>query len=306
MSHYSIFLKILYNKYIHRRCTISKIIDGKDLIAKIENEITVNVAMLKKIGIVPSLAVIRVGENKASIAYSRSIMSKADSLGIYIEQHKLEGLISEKELISVIQKINERKEINGILIELPLPQGISKETVLETIDPDKDIDGFHPINLGKLIAENPAFVPATAQSIIETIKNSIHSIAGKNAVIIGRSNIVGKPVALLLLSENATVTICHSYTKNLPEIAKTADILIVSIGRPKMINKNYIKEGAIVIDAGINKIEGKIVGDVDFDNVQNIVGQITPVPGNIGALTTLMLLKNTIKAAKIQNKLDIS
>ncbi|MEA3314020.1 MAG: bifunctional 5,10-methylenetetrahydrofolate dehydrogenase/5,10-methenyltetrahydrofolate cyclohydrolase [Caldisericota bacterium] len=280
--------------------------DGKDLIVKVENEITVNVAMLRKRGIVPSLSIIRIGENKASIAYSRSIMSKADSLGIYVEQHKLNGLISEKELISVIQKINKRKEINGILIELPLPQGMRQKIVLEIIDPDKDIDGFHPINLGKLLREDPAFVPATAQSIIETIKNSIHSITGKNAVVIGRSNIVGKPVALLLLKENATVTICHSYTKNLTEIAKTADILIVSIGRPKMINKNYIKEGAIVIDAGINKIDGKIVGDVDFDSVQDIVGRITPVPGNIGALTTLILLKNTIRAAKIQNKLDIS
>mgnify|MGYP001070057281 CR=1 FL=1 len=260
--------------------------------------------MLKKTGIVPSLAIIRVGENKASVAYSRSIMSKADSLGIYVEQHKLNELISEKELITVIQKINERKKINGILIELHLPQNIRQKTVLEAIDPDKDIDGLHPINLGKLLTENPVFVPATAQSIIETIKNSIHSIAGKNAVVIGRSNIVGKPVALLLLKENATVTICHSYTKNLTEIAKTADILIVSIGRSKMINKNYVKEGAIVIDAGINKIDGKIVGDVDFDSVQNIVGRITPVPGNIGALTTLMLLKNTIRAAKIQNKLD--
>lgn len=304
MSYYSIFLKKLYNKYIHRRCGISKIIDGKDLIAKVENEITVNVAMLKKTGIVPSLSIVRVGENKASIAYSRSITSKADSFGIYVEQYKLEELISEKELISIIQKINERKEINGILVELPLPQSMRQKIVLETIDPDKDIDGFHPINLGKLLAGNPAFVPATAQSIIETIKNSVHSIAGKNAVIIGRSIVVGKPVALLLLKENATVTICHSYTKNLTEIAKTADILIASIGKPKMINENYIKEGAIVIDAGINKIDGKIVGDVDFDRVQDIVGRITPVPGNIGALTTLMLLKNTIRAAKIQNKLD--
>ncbi len=262
--------------------------------------------MLRKRGIVPSLSIIRVGENKASIAYSRSIMSKADSLGIYVEQHKLDKLISEKELISIIQKINERKEINGILVELPLPQNIRQKTVLEAIDPYKDIDGFHPINLGKLLAGNLVFVPATAQSIIETIKNSIHSIVGKNAVVIGRSNIVGKPVALLLLKENATVTICHSYTRNLPEITKTADILVVSIGRPKMINKNYVKEGAIVIDAGINKIDGKIVGDVDFDSVQDIVGRITPVPGNIGALTTLMLLKNTVKATKIQNKLDIS
>jgi len=186
---------------------------------------------------------------------------------------------------------------------LPLPYGIDKRNILEKIDPIKDIDGFHPINMGRLLEGNPVFIPATAQSIIETI-NDIHpSIDGKNAVVIGRSNIVGKPVALLLLKENATVTICHSHTKNLQEITRKADILVVSIGRPKMIDRNYIKIGATVIDAGINKTNGKIVGDVDFDDVKDIVGRITPVPGDIGMITTLMLLKNTVKAAKLQHKI---
>ncbi len=210
---------------------------------------------------------------------------------------------SEEDVLSAIKKLNERKEINGIIVELPLPKNIDSKKVLTTINPDKDIDAFHPINMGRLLEGNPIFIPATAQSVIETIKRTT-SIDGKSAVVIGRSNIVGKPAALLLLTENATVTICHSHTKNLPLVASKADILVVSTGRPKMINRRFVKRGAVVIDVGINKVNGKIVGDVDFDDVVDVAGAITPVPGGIGVLTTLMLIKNTIKAAKIQNNIE--
>ena len=215
----------------------------------------------------------------------------------------MSGEISDSDLLKAIEKVNKREEINGILVGLPLPANVDKKIVLETIDPMKDVDGFHPINMGKLLEGSPVFIPATAQSIIETINSVQDSIDGKNAVVIGRSNIVGKPVALLLMQQNATVTICHSHTRNLEEIAKRADILVVAIGRPKAIKRNYVKRGAIVIDAGINKVNGKIVGDVDFDDVKDIAGKITPVPGDIGMLTTLMLLRNTVKAAKLQYKI---
>ncbi len=243
------------------------------------------------------------GESKPSIIYARSIRKRAEKLGIYAEQYNLTGSISNSDLLVAVEKVNKRKEINGILVELPLPDNINRKLVLEAIEPMKDVDGFHPINMGRLLGGNPVFIPATAQSIIETI-NSIHtSIEGKNAVVIGRSNIVGKPVALLLMHENATVTICHSHTRNLEGIARRADILVVAIGKPKMVNRDYIKRGATVIDAGINKVNGKIVGDVDFDDVKDIAGKITPVPGDIGMLTTLMLLRNTVKAAKLQYKI---
>ncbi len=206
-------------------------------------------------------------------------------------------------MLNAIEKTNNRKEINGIILELPLPKHINRKTVLNAIAPNKDIDGFHPMNMGRLLEDNPLFIPATAQSIIETIKNTTQ-IDGKRAVIIGRSNIVGKPVALLLLKENATVTICHSHTRNLSKVAQTADILVVSTGKAKMIDRSFVKRGAVVIDVGINKANGKIVGDVDFDDVKDVAGAITPVPGGIGILTTLMLLKNTVKAAKVQNGLE--
>jgi len=215
----------------------------------------------------------------------------------------LSGEISDSDLLKAIEKVNKREEINGILVGLPLPANVDKKIVLETIDPMKDVDGFHPINMGKLLEGSPVFIPATAQSIIETINSVQDSIDGKNAVVIGRSNIVGKPVALLLMQQNATVTICHSHTRNLEEVARRADILVVAIGRPEAIKRNYVKRGAIVIDAGINKVNGKIVGDVDFDDVKDIAGKITPVPGDIGMLTTLMLLRNTVKAAKLQHKI---
>ncbi|PIX29516.1 MAG: bifunctional methylenetetrahydrofolate dehydrogenase/methenyltetrahydrofolate cyclohydrolase [Caldiserica bacterium CG_4_8_14_3_um_filter_35_18] len=262
------------------------------------------VKQLKEKLITPSLTLIQVGEEKASLSYARSISKEAEILGIYLEHYKMPYETTEEELLLAIKRLNERRDINGIVIELPLPQGINKNLALEAISPEKDVDGFHPINMGRLLEGTAKFVPATAQSVLEAIKSVNPYIEGKNAVIIGRSNIVGKPTALLLLQENATVTICHSRTKNLQSISQTADILVVSTGRPHMIDKSYIKRGAIVIDVGITKINGKIIGDVDFDDVKDVAGWITPVPGGIGILTTLMLFKNTIKAAKIQNRIS--
>ncbi len=280
------------------------IINGKEIASKIQEALINEVKQLKEKLITPSLTLIQVGEEKASLSYARSISKEAEILGIYLEHYKMPYETTEEELLLAIKKLNERRDINGIVIELPLPQGINKNLALEAISPEKDVDGFHPINMGRLLEGTAKFVPATAQSVLEAIKSVNPYIEGKNAVIIGRSNIVGKPTALLLLQENATVTICHSRTKNLQSISQTADILVVSTGRPHMIDKSYIKRGAIVIDVGITKINGKIIGDVDFDDVKDVAGWITPVPGGIGILTTLMLFKNTIKAAKIQNRIS--
>lgn len=280
------------------------IINGKEIASKIQEALINEVKQLKEKLITPSLTLIQVGEEKASLSYARSISKEAEILGIYLEHYKMPYETTEEELLLTIKKLNERRDINGIVIELPLPQGINKNLALEAISPEKDVDGFHPINMGRLLEGTAKFVPATAQSILEAIKSVNPYIEGKNAVVIGRSNIVGKPTALLLLQENATVTICHSRTKNLQSISQTADILVVSTGRPHMIDKSYIKRGAIVIDVGITKVNGKIIGDVDFDDVKDVAGWITPVPGGIGILTTLMLFKNTIKAAKIQNKIS--
>jgi methylenetetrahydrofolate dehydrogenase (NADP+)/methenyltetrahydrofolate cyclohydrolase len=280
------------------------IINGKEIASKIQEVLINEVKQLKEKLITPSLTLIQVGEEKASLSYARSISKEAEILGIYLEHYKMPYETTEEELLLAIKRLNERRDINGIIIELPLPQGINKNLALEAISPEKDVDGFHPINMGRLLEGTAKFVPATAQSVLEAIKSVNPYIEGKNAVIIGRSNIVGKPTALLLLQENATVTICHSRTKNLQSISQTADILVVSTGRPHMIDKSYIKRGAIVIDVGITKINGKIIGDVDFDDVKDVAGWITPVPGGIGILTTLMLFKNTIKAAKIQNRIS--
>jgi methylenetetrahydrofolate dehydrogenase (NADP+)/methenyltetrahydrofolate cyclohydrolase len=281
------------------------IINGKDIAFKIQQALIEEVKQLKEKFITPSLTLIQVGEEKASSSYARSISKEAEILGIYLEHYKMPFETTEEELLLAIKKLNERRDIHGIIIELPLPPGINKNLALEAINPEKDIDGFHPVNMGRLLEGNPKFIPATAQSIIETIKSVNPYIEGKHAVIIGRSNVVGKPTALLLLQENATVTICHSHTRNLQTIAQTADILVVSTGRPHMVDRSYIKKGSIVIDVGINKVNGKIIGDVNFDEVREIAGWITPVPGGIGILTTLMLLKNTIKAAKMQNKISL-
>lgn len=279
------------------------IIDGKEIAVKIEQDIRIQGESLKKKLISPSFALVQIGEEKASESYAKNITKKANLLDIYVEHHKLPAEISEEEAISSIKMLNGRHDIHGILVELPLPPHMSKNRILESISPEKDIDGFHPVNMGRLLEGNAIFIPATAQAILETVKSILPNIEGRHTVVIGRSIIVGKPTALLFLQENATVTICHSKTKNLPAIAQQADILIVSTGRPMFVGRTFVKPGAIVIDVGINKINGKIVGDVNFDEVCDIAGWLTPVPGGIGILTTLMLLRNVVKAAKLQNSL---
>lgn len=278
------------------------IINGKEIANKIVFDLKNQVEELKSRLITPALAVVQVGEEKASESYAKNIVKEAEVIGLYVEYHKLKREISEEELLYNIKNLNLRKDIHGILVEFPLPENINKARIVEAISPEKDVDGFNPINFGRLFEGNPSLPPATAQAIIEAIK-SVTTIEGKHAVVIGRSNIVGKPTAMLLLQENATVTIAHSKTKNLQDITKLADILVASVGKPKLINRNFVKRGAVVIDAGINKIDGKLVGDVDFDDVKDVASYITPVPGGIGILTTLMLFKNTIKACKMQNKI---
>jgi len=277
------------------------IIDGKELASRIEFEIRKEVQLLKERLITPSLTLVQMGEEKASESYARSIAKEAEKMQIYVEHYKLPFETSQEELLTSIKMLNTRKDIHGILVELPLPSHIEKNKIIDSISPEKDVDGFHPVNMGRLLEGNPLFIPATAQAILETIKSVSPSIEGKQAVVVGRSNIVGKPTVLLLLQENATVTICHSKTRNLQSITQLADILVVSTGRPLLINRAFVKKGAVVIDVGINKINGKIVGDVNFDDVKDVAGWLTPVPGGIGILTTLMLLKNVVKAAKIQN-----
>lgn len=279
------------------------IIDGKEIAVKIEQDIRIEVESLKKKLISPSFVLVQIGEEKASESYAKNITKKANLLDIYVEHHKLPAEIAEEEAISSIKMLNGRHDIHGILVELPLPPHMNKNRILESISPEKDIDGFHPVNMGRLLEGNAIFIPATAQAILETVKSVLPNIEGRHTVVIGRSIIVGKPTALLFLQENATVTICHSKTKNLPAIAQQADILIVSTGRPMFVGRTFVKPGAIVIDVGINKINGKIVGDVNFDEVCDIAGWLTPVPGGIGILTTLMLLRNVVKAAKLQNSL---
>lgn len=278
------------------------ILDGKEIALRLQNEIRTNVEELKKRLVSPALAVIQVGEEKASESYAKNIRKEGEALGIYVEHHKLSVEISEEDLLYNIRNLNARKDIHGILVELPLPAHINKAKVVETITPEKDVDGFHPINFGKLFKGTTPFPPATAQAIITAIK-SVVTIEGKFAVIVGRSNIVGKPTAALLLQENATITIAHSRTRNLQDLTKMADILVVSVGKPKLIGRDFVKPGAVVIDAGINKIDGKLVGDVDFDSVKDVASYITPVPGGIGVLTTLMLFRNTVKAATLQNRI---
>lgn len=279
------------------------IIDGKEIAAKIEKEIKAEVELLKNKLITPSFTLLQIGEEKASESYAKNITKRANTLDIYVEHYRLPADASEEEAISTVKILNSRKDIHGIIVELPLPVHINKNKILEAVSPEKDIDGFHPVNIGRLLEGNPIFVPATAQAILETVKSVVPYIEGRHVVIIGRSIIVGKPTALLFLQENATVTICHSKSKNLQSIAQLADILVVSTGRPMLINRKFVKPGAVVIDVGVNKIDGKIIGDVNFEDVQDIAGWITPVPGGIGILTTLMLLKNVIKAAKLHNQL---
>ncbi len=256
---------------------------------------------LKEKGINPGLAVIIVGDDPASRVYVNNKKKACEQIGIYSEEYALPAETTEQALLNLIQKLNNDKKINGILVQLPIPKHINEETIINAIDPKKDVDAFHPVNVGKIMVGNFDFVPCTPAGVMELINESGIDVEGKECVVVGRSNIVGKPQAMLLLHKNATVTICHSRTKNLAEKTKNADILVAAVGIPEFIKGDMIKPGAVVIDVGINRIaEKKLVGDVCFESAQKVASAITPVPGGVGPMTIAMLMKNTVKAALIQ------
>ncbi|MFA6697150.1 MAG: bifunctional methylenetetrahydrofolate dehydrogenase/methenyltetrahydrofolate cyclohydrolase FolD [Eubacteriales bacterium] len=278
---------------------MSNIIDGKSIAEEIRTSIKERVSKMKEaMNINPSLTVILVGDNPASQVYVRNKERACIEVGIDSNIIRMSEKTSEQELLDTIQKLNEDRSVHGILVQLPLPEQINEDKIIAAIDPKKDVDGFHPINRGKLFAGEKSLEPCTPMGIIRLLDHIGYEIEGKNAVIIGRSNIVGKPVALMLLKRNATVTIVHTRTKDIKSITQTADILVVAVGRAKIVDSSYIKEGAVVIDVGINRLDGKLCGDVDFDDVKDKAGYITPVPRGVGPMTIAMLLENTLTAAE--------
>ncbi|AGF48300.1 methylenetetrahydrofolate dehydrogenase (NADP+) [Candidatus Kinetoplastibacterium oncopeltii TCC290E] len=277
----------------------TKIIDGLALSKQIYDDLEKRIKKLKNIGITPGLAVILVGESSASQIYVRNKVKACEKIGIISRQENYQDNISESELLKHIYRLNKDNKINGILIQLPLPKHIDTHKVIEAIDHNKDVDGFNVLNAGLLMTGNPLFCPCTPYGIMKIINNENINIRGANAVIVGASNIVGKPIAMLLLQAGATVTICNSKTKDLESHTRKADILIVAVGKPKMINGSMIKPGSILIDVGINRSsENKICGDIDFTSVKSIAGSITPVPGGVGPMTIAMLLTNTVESAE--------
>lgn len=277
---------------------LGKTINGKDLAFNLRMEMKQEVSELKKQGITPHLTVILVGEDPASKSYVNGKKKASAEVGISSRITELSQEISEDALLEHIEKLNNDDKVHGILVQLPLPNHINEQKVIEKISPNKDVDGFHPLNIGRMMTGKDTFIPCTPYGIMTMLHSKDITIEGKHAVVIGRSNIVGKPIGQLLLNENATVTYCHSRTQNLKAYTRDADILIVAIGRPHVIDAEYIKEGAVVIDVGINRIEdGSLTGDVDFEDAINKASYITPVPRGVGPMTIAMLLKNTIKAA---------
>src|SRR5712664_1303177 len=298
------------------------ILDGNKIAAEIRGEVAASVKSMSAAGIRPGLAVVLVGNNPASEIYVRGKVKSCEEVGIYNEQHTPSASFTTEELLELVADLNRREEIDGILVQLPLPGHVDAKKVLLAVDPAKDVDGFHPMNVGYLSTQRPGLVPCTPAGVMEILKRSAIPVAGQEAVVVGRSDIVGKPVAMLLLNQNATVTVCHSKTRDLPEVCRRADILVAAIGRAGMVTRDYVKPGATVIDVGINKITdpkefdrffsgnkkreetflakgSALVGDV-HPEVAEIAGAITPVPGGIGPLTIAMLMANTVKAAKMR------
>ncbi len=279
----------------------AKIIDGKKIAEKILNELKSKIKDLKQ---KPGLALVLVGDNPASEIYVNFKEKTCKEVGFYCERFNLDKNIGELDLLNLVNELNQKTDIHGILVQLPLPKQINEHLIVNSVLPHKDVDGFTAVNLGNLVSENAILAPATAKACMSLIESTGIKIEGKNAVVVGRSNIVGKPVAMMLLEKNATVTICHSKTKNLAEHAKKADILVAAVGKPKLITREMVKEGAVVIDVGINRIGNKIVGDVDFENVKEVAGFITPVPGGVGPMTIAMLMENTLKAMELAEKIS--
>ena len=281
------------------------IIDGKELAKKTRQNLKIECDELKNKGINPRLAVIMVGDNPASKVYVRNKSKACQEVGVEYEEYLLDSNITQKDLIDLIKKLNNDKNINGILLQSPIPKHLDINEAFRTIDYNKDVDGFHPMNVGKLTLGEDTFVSCTPYGVMRMFEEYNIDLCGKNVVILGRSNIVGKPLTQCCLNKNATITVCHSKTQNTKKLTKEADIVISAIGKPKFITEDMIKEGAIVIDVGINRDEnGKIVGDVDFENVKQKASYITPVPGGVGPMTVAMLINNVIKAAKNQNQVD--
>jgi methylenetetrahydrofolate dehydrogenase (NADP+)/methenyltetrahydrofolate cyclohydrolase len=308
----------------------AEILSGAETADAIKKQAATEIVRLEtRYGFRPCLAVVRVGEDPASAVYVGNKIKTSQELGIISEHHALPADVSEKELLALVNSLNERDDVDGILVQLPLPKGLDEKEILEAVDPDKDVDGFHPVNVGRLSSGHGVLAPCTPAGIIELLKHNNIEVAGKHAVVVGRSNIVGKPMAQLLLQNDATVTICHSRTKNLTEITRQGDILVAAIGRAGFIRNEHIKPGAVVIDVGMNKVEDKtavrelfddaeiekrlaaiekrgftLVGDVHPAEVKKVAGKFTPVPGGVGLLTVAMLMKNTVTAAKQRRKIE--
>ncbi len=279
-----------------------KIIDGKVISASVKDAVKAEVSRLNQQGITVGLSVIIVGNDPASKVYVANKKKACESLGIISKEYALPESTTQQELLSLIDTLNNDKNINGILCQLPLPEHLDETAVINAISPLKDVDAFHPQNVGKIMLGDYDFVPCTPAGVMEMLEYENIDINGKACVVIGRSNIVGKPMSMLLLHKNGTVTVCHSKTENLKEVCAKADILVAAVGRPNFVKGDMVKQGAVVIDVGINRVDGKLVGDVDFDDVKDKCSAITPVPGGVGPMTIAMLMKNTVTAAKKQNK----
>ena len=276
---------------------MAQLIDGKLISKQIKDELKNKVVQLKEKGITPCLAVIQVGNDPASSVYVNNKKKACAYIGIDSLSYELEESISQEELLKLIDDLNQNKAVSGILVQLPLPKHIDENAIIQAIAPEKDVDGFHPETVGNMCIGTSGFLPCTPAGVIQLLKRSNIDIAGKECVVIGRSNIVGKPMAMLLLRENGTVTIAHSKTKDLKEVTKRADILVAAIGKPKFITNEYVKQGAVVIDVGIHRDEdNKLCGDVDFDDVIDVVSAITPVPGGVGPMTIAMLMDNCVRS----------
>ena len=275
-------------------------IDGKALAQEIRQEIAKDIELLVvQTGVRPGLAVVLVGDDPASAVYVRNKKKACDTAGLYVNDHALPATTRQEELLKLIDQLNNDPKIHGILVQLPLPNQIDSQRVLNAVSPDKDADGFHPYNIGRLMAGDPVFVPCTPKGVMRMIESAGQSIKGKRAVVLGRSNIVGKPVAMLLMHQHATVTICHSRTIDLPGMCKEADILVAAIGKAQFVKSDMVKPGAVVIDVGSNRLgDGRLVGDVDFEPVKEVAGWLSPVPGGVGPMTIAMLLANTLEGAK--------
>ena len=282
-------------------------IDGKAIAAELRAQMKAQVSQMEEDGVTPGLAVVLVGEDPASHTYVRNKKRACEETGIYSEVHTLPASFGQAALLDLIAQLNARPDIDGILVQSPLPEGYDEQAVVNAIAPDKDVDAFHPENVGKLSLGEAAFLPCTPAGILTLLRHEGISVAGKRCVVVGRSNIVGRPMAMLLLQADGTVTVCHSKTQNLPAVTREADILIAAIGKPKFFTADMVKPGAVVIDVGMDRDEaGKLCGDVDFASVEPVASYITPVPGGVGPMTIAMLLQNTLTAARLHNHLPAS